>query len=157
MLAILWFNHTHYVFKVHTHRNIYHQITDLVIAWKWSQEDAILHFLPLHHVHGVINKLCCAILSGASVEFMRFNPIKVWERLASNNDNITICREITLFMGVPTIYAKLLEVLPQLPTLQPADVMSKIRLVVSGSAALPVSIFNRWKALTGHRVLVSED
>lgn len=141
---------------MHTHKNLYHQITDLVVSWKWSKDDAILHFLPLHHVHGVINKLCCAIWSGASVEFIRFNPIKVWERLAYRNSANDSRRDITLFMGVPTVYAKMLEVMPQLPnSIQPSDAMSNIRLVVSGSAALPVSIFNRWKELTGHTILVS--
>ena len=103
----------------------------------------------------MINKLCCAIWSGASVEFIRFNPIKVWERLAYRNSPNDSRRDITLFMGVPTVYAKMLEVMPQLPNLQPSDAMSNIRLVVSGSAALPVSIFNRWKELTGHTILVS--
>lgn len=37
---------------VHNHKNIYHQITDLVTSWGWTSDDSILHFLPLHHVHG---------------------------------------------------------------------------------------------------------
>ena len=168
---------------VHTHRNIYHQIADLVSSWGWSHNDAILHFLPLHHVHGVINKLGCAIWAGGSVEFMRFHPVRIWERLAEaskrwkgdctqHNDveSNTIStgvltnvkdenenrREPTLFMAVPTIYAKMLEVIPQLPpNLQPSEIMhqSPIRLMVSGSAALPNGIFNRWKAITGHTIL----
>ena len=112
----------------------------------------------------VINKLGCATWAGASVEFMRFNPIKVWERLAEsskrwkralsdnksgtldNDDNDGVQREPTVFMAVPTIYAKMLEVAPELPnTLNPSEVMqqSPIRLMVSGSAALPTGIFNR--------------
>ena len=82
--------------------------------------------------------------------------MKIWERLA-NKDGVdkALRKEPTLFMGVPTIFAKMLEVLPQLPdTINPSDAMSNIRLVVSGSAALPTSIFNRWKALTGHTILV---
>eukprot|EP00804_Cyclotella_cryptica_P011863 CCRYP_015351-RB/>CCRYP_015351-RB protein AED:0.33 eAED:0.33 QI:252/1/1/1/1/1/3/360/547 len=140
---------------VHTHKNIYYQITDLVKSWGWSHNDAILHFLPLHHVHGVINKLSCAIWSGASVEFIRFNPVKIWERLANKDDaDKSLRREPTLFMGVPTIFSKMLEVLPKLPdTFDPSNAMSNIRLVVSGSAALPTSIFNRWKTLTGHTIL----
>lgn len=118
--------------------------------------------------------LGCAIWAGGSVEFVRFNPIKIWERLAEaskrwkralsgikedasiNNDIDDVQREPTLFMAVPTIYAKMLEVAPTLPkTLNPSEVMqhSPIRLMVSGSAALPTGIFNRWKALTGHTIL----
>lgn len=37
---------------VHTHENLYHQVTDLVTSWGWTSNDSILHFLPLHHVHG---------------------------------------------------------------------------------------------------------
>ena len=114
----------------------------------------------------VINKLGCAIWAGGSVEFVRFNPIKVWERLAeaskrwkkslpsdnsdahqdSSNENESVQREITVFMAVPTIYAKMLEVVPQLPqSVNPSEIMqnSPIRLMVSGSAALPTGIFNR--------------
>jgi len=161
---------------VHTHKNIYHQITDLVTSWGWSADDSILHFLPLHHVHGVINKLGCAIWAGGSVEFVRFHPIRIWERLAeasqrwrrdlpsnkddasgdASNDIDDVRREPTVFMAVPTIYAKMLEVVPQLPTtLNPSEIMrqSPIRLMVSGSAALPTGIFNRWKDLTGHTIL----
>ena len=97
------------------------------------------------------------------MEFVRFHPIRIWERLAeasqrwrsdlpSNIDDASngiddVQREPTLFMAVPTIYAKMLEVVPQLPkTLNPSEVMrqSPIRLMVSGSAALPTGIFNRW-------------
>ena len=120
----------------------------------------------------VINKLGCAIWAGASVEFVRFNPISIWKRLAeasnnwskslpsghfnAGNDTIHVKREPTVFMAVPTIYAKMLEVREQLPkTLNPTEVMqqSPIRLMVSGSAALPTGIFNRWKDLTGHTIL----
>jgi len=154
---------------VHTHRNLYHQVTDLIQAWKWTHDDAILHFLPLHHVHGVINKLGCAVWAGGSVEFMKFHPVRLWERLAeaskkpylavehSNNNSECIPRRApTLFMAVPTIYAKMLEVIPQLPaSIRPWEFMSRspIRLMVSGSAALPTGIHNRWKAATGQTIL----
>ena len=50
-------------------------------------------------MHGVLNKLCCALYSGATVEFFKFHPKALWERFAAKQD-------ITLFMAVPTIYAK---------------------------------------------------
>mmetsp|Transcript_18235 Transcript_18235/g.26111 ORF Transcript_18235/g.26111 Transcript_18235/m.26111 type:complete len:775 (-) Transcript_18235:1889-4213(-) len=156
---------------VSTHRNIYHQITDLVLSWKWNKEDSILHFLPLHHVHGVINKLCCAIWVGASVEFMKFHPIELWKRLAAaqqkqndnngngSNKNNSYRRPITLFMAVPTVYAKLLETIPSLPSSTISDALSStlhpsnMRLMVSGSAALPTSILSKWEDVTKHRIL----
>lgn len=154
---------------VHTHRSITHQVTDLVSAWKWSEDDSILHFLPLHHVHGIVNKLLCAIWAGGSVEFMKFNPIKLWERLAEasmmhklkltgnfKDKNVEYeKREPTIFMGVPTIYSKMLEVAQSgFPEhIDAKGSCSHLRLMVSGSAALPSGIHQRWKELTGHTIL----
>lgn len=86
-----------------SHRALTAQITALVTAWRWVPEDVILHFLPLHHVHGIVNKLCCALWAGARVEFIPFSPGAVWERLADRQ------RRLSLFMAVPTIYAKMIE------------------------------------------------
>ena len=53
---------------VTTHANIEAQITALVEAWGWREDDRIPLFLPLHHVHGIVNVLGCALWSGAFVE-----------------------------------------------------------------------------------------
>lgn len=42
------------------------QVTGLVHAWAWTKNDVILHVLPLHHVHGVVNKLLCPLWVGAT-------------------------------------------------------------------------------------------
>jgi len=137
---------------VSTHRNIYHQVTDLVTSWEWKKNDIALHVLPLHHVHGVINVLTCAAYAGASLDFRRFDAIKLWKQWAEDDSP-----PLTVFMAVPTIYAKLLEASASLP---PALVKTAVertlcpmRLMVSGSAALPVSLLERWKNLTGHTLL----
>ncbi|MCU0340888.1 MAG: AMP-binding protein, partial [Spirosomaceae bacterium] len=54
---------------VTTHANIEAQVTTLVKAWQWTSQDHILCVLPLHHVHGIINVVSCALWSGATVEF----------------------------------------------------------------------------------------
>jgi len=46
---------------VTTHGTIAAQIRSLVEAWAWTADDWILHVLPLHHVHGIINALSCAL------------------------------------------------------------------------------------------------
>ena len=56
---------------VSTHRNIQAQVTTLVNAWGWQPTDHILLVLPLHHVHGIINVLTCALWSGARVTVTR--------------------------------------------------------------------------------------
>jgi malonyl-CoA/methylmalonyl-CoA synthetase len=134
---------------VSTHGNIEAQVTTLVDAWGWSAEDRILNVLPLHHVHGIINVLTCALWSGAICEIHpAFDAEAVWLRLASG--------ELTLFMAVPTIYARLIQFLDQAsPAQQQAmqDGCARLRLMVSGSAALPVSRLEQWRGISGHTLL----
>ena len=67
---------------LHTHGSLAAHVRALVDAWAWQQDDRILHALPLHHVHGVINALHCAHAVGAAVEFLpKFSPADVWRCL----------------------------------------------------------------------------
>ena len=134
---------------VTTHGNIQSQVTTLVDAWGWGAADHILLVLPLHHVHGIINVLTCALWSGAKVTILpRFDAGATWDVIASG--------ELTLFMAVPTIYTRLIAAWEAAP---PEDraVMSlgcqRLRLMVSGSAALPVSVLERWREISGHVLL----
>jgi malonyl-CoA/methylmalonyl-CoA synthetase len=134
---------------VTTHANIKAQITTLVDAWEWRSDDRIPLFLPLHHVHGIINVVSCALWSGATVEMMqRFDVDVVWERIASG--------EITLLMAVPTIYHRLIATWESASPERQVELShgcAKIRLMVSGSAALPVSTLEHWKKISGHILL----
>jgi malonyl-CoA/methylmalonyl-CoA synthetase len=133
---------------VTTHASIAAQISSLVEAWEWTAQDRILLCLPLHHVHGIINALSCALWSGAGCEMLpRFDAEVVWQRIASG--------ELTLFMAVPTIYAKLIAAWETSPECRAAwsAGAAKLRLMVSGSAALPVSTLERWREITGHTLL----
>ena len=86
---------------VTTHANVAAQIKALVEAWEWSADDRIVLCLPLHHVHGIINVLSCALWEGAVCEMLpRFDADVVWERIASG--------QVTVFMAVPTVYVKLI-------------------------------------------------
>ena len=134
---------------VTTHANIEAQITTLVDAWEWSADDRILNILPLHHVHGIINVLSCALWSGACCVFLpKFDAAQVWEQLADG--------ELTLFMAVPTIYYKLIAHWEQQPEAERVRLSAgarHLRLMVSGSAALPVSTLEQWQDITGHTLL----
>jgi malonyl-CoA/methylmalonyl-CoA synthetase len=134
---------------VTTHANIATQITSLVEAWEWSADDRILLCLPLHHVHGIINVVSCALWSGATCEMLpRFDANAVWDRIASGST--------TLFMAVPTVYAKLIAVWDAASPARRAELTqacARLRLMVSGSAALPVSTLQRWKEISGHTLL----
>ena len=131
-----------------THHNLAAQITALTTAWAWHRSDRILHTLPLHHVHGLVNALACALWSGATCEFSPGAPASTWDRLASGS--------VTLFMSVPTVYARLIrawEDAPRSVRQRWARGARGLRLMVSGSAALPTATLERWRQITGHTLL----
>lgn len=134
---------------VTTHGNVAAQIVSLVEAWDWTSRDTALLALPLHHVHGIINMLGCALTTGATCQILpQFDAESVWERLASG--------EITVFSAVPTMYARLIQSWEAAsPTVQQerSRGSAKVRLMMSGSAALPVATLERWRAITGHVLL----
>ena len=134
---------------VTTHENIQAQTVALIEAWGWTAEDRILHVLPLHHIHGIINVLTCALWAGATCEILPgFEVQQVWERLGSG--------ELSLFMAVPTIYNRLIAAWKEASAADQQRLSggcSQLRLMVSGSAALPVSTLESWKSITGHVLL----
>ncbi|TWT78130.1 Long-chain-fatty-acid--CoA ligase [Posidoniimonas polymericola] len=132
-----------------THACIQAQVESLIQAWRWSADDRIPLFLPLHHIHGIINILSCALWAGAQVEaFAWFIREAVLQRVAGG--------AYTLFMAVPTIYVKLIDWLENAPADQRDAVLggfAGMRLMVSGSAALPSSVHAQWAELTGQPLL----
>ena len=134
---------------VTTHANIQAQIESLVQAWEWSAADRIPMFLPLHHIHGIINIVSCALWSGATIEpFAKFDAATIFARVRAD--------AYTVFMAVPTIYVKLIQALEAASPADRAAIVtgfSKMRLMVSGSAALPASVHEQWTALTGQKLL----
>jgi malonyl-CoA/methylmalonyl-CoA synthetase len=134
---------------VTTHANILAQVTCLIEAWGWVPDDRIVLVLPMHHVHGIVNVLASALWAGAVCEMLpAFDADRVWDRLASG--------EPTLFMAVPTIYRKLIaawEGCPPERQRRLSEGAARLRLMVSGSAALPVQTLERWREITGHTLL----
>lgn len=133
---------------VTTHANIEAQITALTNAWAWTSDDHIINVLPMHHVHGIINVLSCALWSGATCEFARFEAQPLLTQLAHGPAN--------LFMAVPTIYYKLITAFDNLDEHERVKIsqgLKDMRLMVSGSAALPVSVLEKWQQISGHTLL----
>jgi malonyl-CoA/methylmalonyl-CoA synthetase len=134
---------------VHTHASIGAQIRAMVDAWGWSGEDRTLLVLPLHHVHGIVNVTLTPLWVGAVCEAPgSFDAVATWERLASG--------ELTVFMAVPTIYARLLSAWDDADDATRrrwSEGAGGLRLMVSGSAALPVSVLERWRSITGQVLL----
>lgn len=134
---------------VTTHQQIEAQITALVEAWEWEETDHILNCLPMHHVHGIINVLSCALWSGACCTFLpKFSAEAVFELFRLGH--------INLFMAVPTIYYKLINAWADFSEAEQGLLqqrMQAFRLMVSGSAALPVSVMNQWQEISGQILL----
>jgi malonyl-CoA/methylmalonyl-CoA synthetase len=134
---------------VSTHANIGAQIASLVDAWEWRPSDRLLLALPLHHLHGIINGLGCALAVRAICEMLPvFNATAVWDRFGSG--------EITVFTGVPTMYQRLIaawEAAPPDVRRVWSDGVRRARLMMSGSAALPLQTLARWREITGQTLL----
>ncbi|MFQ6045334.1 MAG: acyl-CoA synthetase [Gemmatimonadales bacterium] len=134
---------------VMTHAALRAQMECLAEAWGWTDADRVLLVLPLDHVHGIVNVLSCALWSGARCDMMpRFDAGETWRRLVEGG--------LTLFMAVPTIYQRLIAAWEQAPPRSRREMSHacrKLRLMVSGSAALPASVFERWREISGHTLL----
>ncbi|PCH61739.1 MAG: long-chain fatty acid--CoA ligase [SAR86 cluster bacterium] len=134
---------------VSTHKTVHAQITTLTKAWSWSQQDVIPLFLPVHHIHGIINILSCGLYAGATVHlFAKFDIPKIMAQVVNGTYNV--------FMAVPTIYVKLLQYFETIDASEVDKIAAgfkAMRLNISGSAACPVKLFKQWQALTGQVLL----
>ena len=132
-----------------THKNILSQVQSLVKAWSWQECDRILHTLPLHHIHGIINVLTCALYSGAQCHLLpKFDAETVWDYIIEGN--------LSIYMAVPTIYVKLINHWEQCDNTRKEKMTAgckAMRLMVSGSAALPVKVLQAWQQISGHFLL----
>jgi malonyl-CoA/methylmalonyl-CoA synthetase len=125
-----------------THGNFAANATALVDAWRISAADRFLLPLPLFHVHGLGNGLCCWLASGCEMRLLeRFDIVKAAGEFQSFRP--------TLFFGVPTIYVRLLT----LPEEIASGIGRGMRLFVSGSAPLSAAVFEAFQAKFGHAIL----
>ena len=122
-----------------THTNLASNAVVLSRAWRWRQDDVLLHALPIFHAHGLFVALHCALLHASPVLFhARFEPAAVMRDLP----------RATVFMGVPTFYTRLLA-----ETSFEAELCRKMRVFISGSAPLLDSTFDAFRQRTGHTIL----
>jgi fatty acid CoA ligase FadD36 len=106
----------------------------LAEAWQWTPDDTLVHGLPLFHVHGLVLGLLGSLRIGN-----RF------VHTGKPTPEAYACAGGTLLFGVPTVWSRIVSDRSAAEALRPA------RLLVSGSAPLPVPVFERLAELTGHR------
>ena len=121
--------------------NVTSNVKALAQAWKWAEDDVFLLTLPLYHIHGIGVALCGSLYVGNfTILRKKFVAEEVLETIQK--------RKVTLFMGVPTMYFKLLEI----EGLEKFD-LSSMRLFVSGSAPLSRELFYKLKKAFGYEIL----
>ena len=122
-----------------THRNLGSNAETLVDSWKFSEDDVLLHALPIFHTHGLFVATNTVLMSGASMVLMpKFDPDMIRDQLP----------QITVMMGVPTFYTRMLQ-----EAWLNREVVANVRLFVSGSAQLLADTHRDWCARTGHAIL----
>jgi len=122
-----------------SHVNLATNAQTLKDYWGWQPNDVLIHALPVFHVHGLFVAIHAALLNGSKMLWMsKFDPRQVIERMS----------DATVFMGVPTLYVRMLAE----PTLTHARAQA-MRLFISGSAPLLIETFEAWRERTGHTIL----
>ena len=126
-----------------THGNLLSNAQVLKSYWGWRSSDeggdVLLHALPTFHVHGLFVAIHGALLNGSKM---------IWLNKFDAKTVIKTLPEATVFMGVPTLYGRLL-LEPELSK----DVTRHMRLFISGSAPLLIETFKAWQERTGHTIL----
>ena len=126
-----------------THGNMLSNALVLKDYWGWRTPeeggDVLIHALPIFHVHGLFVALHGALINGSKMIWLgKFDPKLVVRKMP----------EATVFMGVPTLYTRLLAE----PGLTHHAVRN-MRLFVAGSAPLLIETFTAWQERTGHTIL----
>jgi malonyl-CoA/methylmalonyl-CoA synthetase len=122
-----------------SHGNMLSNAQTLKKYWGWKPGDVLIHALPIFHVHGLFVAIHGALLNGSKMIWMsKFDPKLVIAKMP----------EATVFMGVPTLYVRMLAE----PSLTKAQA-SNMRLFVAGSAPLLLETFNEWQERVGQPIL----
>ena len=122
-----------------THGNLLSNAVMLKDYWGWVPGDVLIHALPIFHVHGLFVAIHAALLNGSKMIWLaKFDP-----RAA-----IAAMARATVFMGVPTLYVRMLAEQGLTP-----EAARHMRLFISGSAPLLIETFQEWQQRTGHTIL----
>jgi len=130
-----------------TDRNIAADLDMLADAWAWTGDDTVVHALPLFHVHGLVLGLFGSLRRGGALRWVpRFSPEDVASALADE-----AARGRAMLFAVPTMYHRLCDAAEATSAI--ASALRAARLLVSGSAPLPVREHQRLEKLSGQRVI----
>ena len=122
-----------------THNNLISNVRALTRLWEFSDQDVLLHALPIFHVHGLFVANHCALSVGATIHWIsRFDVDAIIQAIPKS----------TVMMGVPTFYTRLLG-----HKALTTNLCRTMRLFISGSAPLLTVTHELFETVTGHRIL----
>lgn len=126
-----------------THRNLIANMLALSAAWEWTADDVLLHALPLFHVHGLNVAAQGSLYAGSTlIMHEKFDAGRAWRALEE--------QRCTLFMGVPTMYQRLMN---EWEKREKKPDLRAMRVFISGSAPLSDNLFHQFERATGFRIL----
>ncbi|GAA3063602.1 MULTISPECIES: AMP-binding protein [Actinomycetes] len=122
-----------------THGNLASNCRALLEAWQYTDQDRLIHALPIFHIHGLFVAANMTLVAGASFHWLpSFDAEAILDLMPTS----------TVLMGVPTFYTRLLASARLTP-----ETCASMRLFVSGSAPLLASDHEAFEAATGHAIL----
>ena len=122
-----------------THGNLLSNARVLKEYWGWRADDVLIHALPIFHVHGLFVAIHAALLGGSKM---------LWYGKFDARAVIAAMPRATVFMGVPTLYVRMLG-----EATLTREAARAMRLFISGSAPLLIETFRSWQERTGHTIL----
>jgi malonyl-CoA/methylmalonyl-CoA synthetase len=127
-----------------SHGNLLSNARTLLSHWDWRTDDVLVHALPIFHIHGLFVAVHCALLSGTPMRWLdKFDATGVMLQIED-----TAAPRATVFMGVPTMYGRLLDT-----AYLTRSACADMRLFVSGSAPLLTATAEAFAQRSGHQIL----
>ncbi|WP_038035776.1 AMP-binding protein [Thermopetrobacter sp. TC1] len=123
-----------------SHGNLLSNARDLVSVWDFTENDVLIHALPIHHAHGLFVAINVPLLSGARL---------IWHERFDANAIVADLPRASVLMGVPTFYARLLKT----PAHRLRRAAANMRLFISGSAPLSPALHAAFEEATGHAIV----
>ncbi|WP_422375444.1 malonate--CoA ligase [Roseibium sp.] len=122
-----------------SHDNLASNSATMVKVWRFTEDDVLLHALPIFHTHGLFVATNCLMMAGGAMQFLpKFDLDQV----------LAMLPKATAMMGVPTFYTRLLG-----SDLFTKDLVGHMRVFISGSAPLSAEVHKEFSARTGHAIL----
>ena len=122
-----------------SHGNMLSNAAMLKDYWGFRAGDVLIHALPIFHVHGLFVAIHGALINGSAM---------IWQSKFDPKAAIAAMQRATVFMGVPTLYTRMLAELALTPA-----AAKNMRLFIAGSAPLLKETHEEWERRTGHKIL----